>query len=284
MAPVVHRTAELTHATLHYVTAGQGGPLVLLHGWPQTWHCWRGVISALHEDFQIIAPDLTGLGDSISKTGRFDKRSVAADILELLVQELGHSTFHLVGHDWGGAVAWAIAQHFPGHAQTLTLVDIAIPGDGNADISAGGSRWHHGFHRTPGLPEQLVSGREDIYLRWFYQHYGYTTNALSEDEMAEYVRCYSKPEVLRAGFEYYRSVDQDIQHNQERSRVYRPKLPILAIGGGSSWGRGSNVALSARQLADDVTEVVIPESGHWIPEEQPDELARQVREFCRTRV
>lgn len=280
MLNLEHHNADLKHAKLHYVTAGAGEPLVLLHGWPQTWHCWRGVMERLSGGFRLIVPDLTGLGDSESKTGKFDKRSVAADILELLVEKLGLSEFHLAGHDWGGAVAWAIAAHFPGHAKTLTLVDITIPGDGNADISAGGSRWHHGFHRTPDLPEQLISGREEIYLRWFYEHYGHRTDAFAEAEIAEYVRCYSKPGVLHAGFEYYRAVTQDVEDNSKRSAVYRPDIPILAVGGGTSWGRGSTVALSARQLADNVTEVVVPDSGHWVPEEQPEKLSALIRDFC----
>ena len=123
---LTHHTADLSHARLHYVVAGTGTPMLLLHGWPQTGYCWRKLVPLLSARYQMIMPDLTGLGDSESKVDRFDKRSIASDMVELM-EHIGLSEFHLVGHDWGGAVAWAIAAHFPNHAKTLSRGYIAIP-------------------------------------------------------------------------------------------------------------------------------------------------------------
>ncbi|MEM5387748.1 alpha/beta hydrolase [Paraburkholderia phymatum] len=283
MEHIEHHQAELSNSTLHFVTAGEGPPLLLLHGWPQTWYCWRRVIPLLAQNYRVIAPDLPGLGDSMYRSERFDKRSIAAEIVELASKHLGLDGFHLVGHDWGGGVAWAVAAHFPGNAKTLTLVDIAIPGDGSPNISQGGARWHHGFHNTVSLPEELITGREALYLGWFYRNYGATEDAISAAETEEYLRAYRKPSVLHAGFELYRAVAQDIKENEARALVYRPSIPVLAIGGGASWGRGSQVAESARRMADDVTGEIIEGAGHWIPEEQPEVLASLIGRFCMRR-
>ncbi|MGY2680699.1 alpha/beta fold hydrolase [Pseudomonas tolaasii] len=275
---VTHNTAHLSNSSIHYVTAGEGYPIVLLHGWPQTWKCWSKVIELIPQGYQVIVPDLPGLGDSTNHGGRFDKKSLASDIVELC-KHLEIDEYHLVGHDWGGGVAWAMAAHFPGGAKTLSLVDIAIPGDGNPNISQNGARWHHAFHQTADLPEELVEGRENIYLGWFYRNYGHKPDVISPEEQAEYVRAYSQPGALKNGFGLYRAFQQDCKDNIARAKEYRPDIPVLAVGGGTSWGRGEQVAESAKRMADNVTSEVVREAGHWIPDEKPVELVRLFLDF-----
>lgn len=278
---LTHHTAHLSKSSIHYVTAGEGYPVLLLHGWPQTWRCWRQVIELLAEGYRVIAPDLPGLGDSINRHGNFDKKSLAADLVELC-EHLAIDSYHLVGHDWGGGVAWAMAAHFPGGAHTLSLVDIAIPGDGNPNISQNGARWHHAFHQTAELPEQLITGREDTYFGWFYRNYGHRDDVISAEEQAEYVRAYSQPSALKNGLALYRAFQQDCQDNTARAATYRPDIPILAVGGGMSWGRGAQVAESARRMAAQVTGAIVQQAGHWIPEEQPAELVGLLVDFWQT--
>lgn len=279
---VEHHHAGLGAVRLHYVTAGQppgsgADTVVLLHGWPQTWYCWRRVIPLLEADFHIVAPDLRGLGDSSRPSGGYDARTVAGDIDVLLRERLALNRFHVIGHDWGGIVGYGLAAHFPGPVASLTVVDVAIPGDGSPDISQGGRRWHHALHQTADLPEQLIGGREEIYLGWFYDHYGHRRDVITEDERAEYLRTYTDPGVLRAGFEYYRALERTAADNAGRVREYRVGIPVLALGGAAGWGRGGQVAESLRRLADDVTGGVVGEAGHWVPEEQPAELVRRFR-------
>jgi pimeloyl-ACP methyl ester carboxylesterase len=264
-------TVQLSNGSIHYLTSGEGEPVVLLHGWPQTSFCWRKVMQLLPPGLRVIAPDLPGLGASTNLRSTFDKKSLARDIVEFC-ESLGLSSYHLVGHDWGGGVAWAMASHFPGAIKTLTLVDIAIPGDGNPNISQNGARWHHAFHQTLDLPEALIAGREELYLSWFYRNYGHRPDALSVEEQAHYLHAYRSPDKLKNGFALYRAFHQDCEDNLARAQHYRPNIPVLAIGGGSSWGRGTQVADSARRMADDVREAVIPDAGHWIPEEKPEAL------------
>ncbi|MHA6631092.1 alpha/beta fold hydrolase [Pseudonocardia sichuanensis] len=282
MSELEHHHARLDGVDLHYVTAGQGTPLVLLHGWPQTWYCWRKVIPLLITDHLVVAPDLRGLGDSSRPSTGYDKRTVAADVDRLMREALGIERFHVVGHDWGGVVGYALAAHFPEPVKSLTVVDVAIPGDGRPDISQGGRRWHHGFHRIADLPEALVAGREEQYLGWFYDNYGNSGDVISDADRREYLRTYTQPEALKAGFAYYRALDTDIAHNVARAQEFALSIPVLAVGGAGGWGRGSEVADSIRRLATDVREVVVEGTGHWIPEEQPEVLVEHVRALLAT--
>jgi len=274
----VHHHADLGDVRIHYVTAGAGRPLVLLHGWPQTWYAWRHVIAELAPHYRLIAPDLRGLGDSSRPKSGYDKRTVASDIWRVVARETGGAPFFLAGHDWGGPVAYALAAAHPEAVRRLAILDVAIPGDGSGDFSQGGRRWHHGFHQTRDLPEALISGREDIYLGWFFRHFGASPSAVSDADIAEYLRTYREPAALRAGFDYYRALPTDAADNQGRPKL---RMPVLALGGAAGWGRGEEVAASLRRVAEHVEGGVVDGAGHWIPEEQPQVLAQRFRAFFR---
>jgi len=277
--PFSHHHADLGDVNLHYVTAGDGFPVVLLHGWPQSWYEWRHIIPHLAERYHVIAPDLRGLGDSSRPLRGYDKRTVGHDIWRLVHDRLGLRSFFLVGHDWGGPTAYAIAAAHPDAVRKLVVLDVAIPGDGSANISQGGRRWHHAFHQTPDMPEALIAGREDIYLGWFYRNYGHRPDVISDLDIAEYLRVYRQPGALRAGFEYYRAIPRDIVDNQASAARFKLPMPVLALGGDSGWGRGMEVVELLRRMAADVRGGVIANCGHWVPEEQPEELLRQLLAF-----
>ena len=276
---VEHGYADLGDVRLHYVTAGSGFPVVLLHGWPQSWYEWRGIIPGLAERYRVIAPDLRGLGDSSRPAEGYDKKTVAGDIWRLVHDVLGISAFYLVGHDWGGPTAYAVAAAHPEAVRRLAVLDVTIPGDGSANISQGGRRWHHAFHQTMDLPEALVAGREDIYFGWFYRNYGARPDALSEADIAEYLRVYRQPGALRAGFSYYRAIPTDMADNAATAAGFKLPMPVLALGGDRSWGRGMEVVESLRRMALDVRGGVVENCGHWMPEEQPSEVLRQLLGF-----
>jgi pimeloyl-ACP methyl ester carboxylesterase len=278
---VSHFFADLSEVRMHYVTAGKGAPVVLLHGWPQTWYEWRDVIPRLAPHYTIIAPDLRGLGDSSRPDSGYDTQTIATDVWELVQNVLGIETFFLVGHDWGGPVSYAIAA---AHAQAVTklaILDVAIPGDGSANISQGGKRWHHAFHQTPDLPEALIAGREALYLGWFYENYGARPDAIAPEAVAEYLRTYSQPGALQAGFDYYRNIPTDITQNETIVAEFKLPMPVLALGGSEGWGRGTEVLESCRRVATNVSGGVIAGAGHWIPEEQPEVLSEHLLAFFR---
>lgn len=277
MTSIAHEFVRLNDVTLHYVVAGAGRPVVLLHGFPETWYSWHKVIPLLTErGFQCIVPDLRGLGDSSRTPSGYDKKTVAGDIYHLLTTHLGIHEFAVVGHDWGGTVAYALASHYTQGITHLAVLDVTIPGDGQPDLGQGGRRWHHTFLQTPDLPEALITGREEIFCRWFYENYGHHPMVLAEETVQEFLRSYTKPGALRAGFAYYRSIQQDIVDNAGRPKL---SIPCLAIGGGTSMGRGHLVEASLRQMASNVTGLVLDGCGHWVPEEKPEELVSALTGF-----
>ncbi|MBD5656198.1 MAG: alpha/beta fold hydrolase [Candidatus Eremiobacteraeota bacterium] len=274
-----HHYVDLGDVRLHYVVAGRGKPVLLLHGWPQTWYAWRHIIERMSDRYTLIAPDLRGLGDSSRPTGGYAKHEIARDIWRLVHDELHLSRMNVVGHDWGGPVAYALAAEHPDAVERLVVLDVTIPGDGSPNISQGGKRWHHAFHQTLDLPELLIRGREREYFGWFYRHFGARPDAIAPADVDEYLRTYCEPGGLRAGFEYYRAIPTDVAHNEEIARTYKLAMPVLALGGDSGWGRGLEVIDSLRRMAQHVEGGIVPAAGHWIPEEQPDDLAERLEAF-----
>ena len=195
-----HHYAQLSELSMHYASAGDAGlPVVLLHGFPQTWYEWRDVIPGLAAQHSVIAPDLRGLGETSRPAAGYAKTRVAEDVWELMHEVLGHDTFAVVGHDWGGPVAYALAAAHRDAVSHLAILDVMIPGDGTDLFSTSQGRWHHGFHRTPELPEALIAGRERIYISWFLKNFTAHPEAIPEAAIDEYARRYAEPGALAAG-------------------------------------------------------------------------------------
>lgn len=276
-----HHYAKVGDSLVHFVTAGEGPALVLLHGWPQTWYAWRKVMPELSKSYRVIAPDLRGLGDSSRPSSGFDMRTVAGEIANLLQGHLGLKKIHLAGHDWGGPAAFALAAFHPGLVQKLVMWDAAVPGDGSGSYSQAGRRWHHAFHQTLDLPEALIAGREDVYYRWFYRQFGHRPDAMSESDIQEYLRTYRDVATLRTGLSYYRNVPQDVRDNEEFLRNGRLTMPILAYGGAESMGRGEEGFTSLQRVGQDVKGGTIPDCGHWVAEERPEFVIAEMSAFLR---
>jgi pimeloyl-ACP methyl ester carboxylesterase len=275
---VQRHDADIGDVTIHYLTAGTGEPLVLLHGIPQTSHEWRHVIPLLADRYSIIAPDLRGLGDSSRPRDGYDKKTVAQDVWGLVHGHLGIDRFFLAGHDWGGPTAFALTMQHRDAVRRLAILDVAIPGGG--DFSQGGRRWHHAFFRTRDLPEALTVGREETLLEWFFENYGFRANCIPDEDRREYYRTYKKLGALRAMFEYYRALPTDAADNQAMlARDGKLTMPVLALGGDKSFGRGLETLESVRHFATDVRGGLIPNSGHWVAEEAPEFIAQAFREF-----
>jgi pimeloyl-ACP methyl ester carboxylesterase len=280
-----HHYANLKEVRLHYVTLGQGKPVVLLHGWPQTWYEWRLIMPLLADQYMLIAPDLRGLGDSSRPAAGYDKKTVAGDIWQLLHDHLKHEKFAVVGHDVGAVVAFRLAADHPEAATHLVLLDVPVIGE-NTDRMGGiipsGQlpRWHHLFHQVLDLPEALTFGRERIYLEWFFNWGTDQAGVFSEADISEYVRAYAQAGAMRAGFNMYRGLPQDIADNHATlSTGFKLPMPTLGLGGGGSRGRGELVVESLRRVALHAEGGSVADCGHFIPEEKPRELAERLRAF-----
>jgi pimeloyl-ACP methyl ester carboxylesterase len=279
VSDVTSHFADLDGVTLHYLTAGNGECVVLLHGIPQSSHEWRYVIPRLTERYSVVAPDLRGLGDSSRPPVGYDKKTIAKDIWGLLRDHLGIDRFFLVGHDWGGPVAFSLAAQHQEAVRRLAILDVVIPGAGS-DFSQGGRRWHHAFFRTPDLPEALCIGREELIIGWFFETYGYRPNCISPEDQREYFRTYRKFGAFRAMLEYYRALPIDAEDNKAiLSKYGKLLMPVLALGGEKSFGRGMECLQSLQLVAENVRGGIVANCGHWLAEEQPEFLVGELMKF-----
>jgi haloacetate dehalogenase len=267
---------------IHYRRLGQGPAMVLLHGYPQTGHMWRKVMTALAGRFTVVAPDLRGYGDSDRPASGYDKRTMAADIADV-VAELALAPIMLVGHDRGARVAHRFALDHPGLLTRLVLLDIAPTYDvfERTDQHGARARWHWFFHQVPDLPEALTAGREDIYLRHMYRSASLNPAAIEEDAIAEYVRCFRQPGAMRAAFEDYRAgATTDLQHDgADRHRKIAARTLVLWGGGGRAAQVPDMVGIWTPRC-EHVEGYPIADSGHFIPEEQPAAVIDAIVKFC----
>jgi len=282
---IKHYYATLKDVRLHYVILGQGKPVILLHGWPQTWYEWRLLMPLLADQYLLIAPDLRGLGDSSRPATGYDKKTVAGDMWQLLYEHLEYEKFAVVGHDAGAVVAFRLAADHPNAVTHLVLLDVPVIGeqtDRMGGIIPAGQlpRWHHLFHQVLDLPEALTFGRERIYLEWFFNWGTDQAGVFSEADISEYVRAYAQAGAMRAGFNMYRALPQDVADNHATLATgFKLPMPTLGLGGGGSRGRGELVVESLKRVALHAEGGAIANCGHFIPEEKPQELVGRLRAF-----
>jgi pimeloyl-ACP methyl ester carboxylesterase len=270
-----HQTAQVNGVHLHYVIGGQGLPVVLLHGWPETWYMWRKIMPALAETYTVIAPDLRGLGDSEKTPSGYDAPTLAEDIFGL-VHALGLQKVALVGHDVGVSVAYAYAAQHREDVRSLVLLDVPIEGFGREEFAKQRGVWLFGFFQVVGLAEALVEGRVRPLLEWGFTRGVVNHDAFTQEDIDEYVRCYSAPDALRAGFEYFRAFPSNAQRFQEYARQ-KLRIPTLGLGGEYSGGSWPFYSLSL--LAENPSGGIIPQCGHFVVEERPEVLIQRLTAF-----
>jgi pimeloyl-ACP methyl ester carboxylesterase len=273
-----HYKTTVNGIIMHYVIGGKGDPVVLLHGWPQTWYEWRHIITQLiTNNYTVIAPDMRGLGDSEKPHTGYDTKTVAEDIYQL-IKKLGFSKIYLVAHDLGGPVAYSYAAAHSQDVRKMIILDTLLPGFGleEAGNFSPNGLWHFSFHAVRDLPEKLIDGKEDVYLNWFYDYGSYNQFAITSKDREEYIKQYSKPGAIRAGFEYYRAIFEDAEQNKEYAKK-KLDMPILTIGGET--GLGNLTTTSFQKVATNVTGITLPNTGHFIAEERPDFVTKEILDF-----
>jgi pimeloyl-ACP methyl ester carboxylesterase len=277
-------TARTNGINLHYVIGGQGEPLLLLHGWPQTWYEYHRVMPRLAERFTVIVPDLRGAGESDAPASGYDKETMAEDLRGLL-DHLGLDTVNLVGHDIGVMVAYPLAAKYPARIRRLVLAEAPIPGVEPGWTLAGSLRflWHFGFHNERETPELLTAGRERAYLLSFYKKFAAVQDAFPDAEVDVYARAYARPGRMTAGFEWYRAFDADAARNAELQKTKLP-MPLLMMAGGAFGNTEADLVAQGEVIATQVRAAVIAGSGHWILEEKPDLFVTALLSFLGTPV
>ena len=268
------RDAKIDNVQLHFLTAGHGPVVILLHGFAETSRMWQPIIPLLAEKFTVIAPDLPGIGDS-SIPEKIDMLSAARQIHEL-VRSLKIEKARVVGHDIGLMVAYAYAAQFPNETEKLAVMDAFLPGvPGWQAIYNAPNIWHFRFNGE--YPEALVKGRERIYFEYFWNVFAANkTRSIPEADRKAYTEAYSKPGRMRAAWAYFASWPQ---LSKDFSQLSQTKLtmPVLSIGGEKSLG--NELAAQMKLVATDVTVVVLKDTGHWILEERPKETTDALIKF-----
>ena len=260
---------------LHYLTAGHGPVVILLHGYTQTSRMWRPIIPLLAQKFTVIAPDLPGIGDSDIPASGLDMKNAAIRI-HALSKSLGVQKARVVGHDIGLMVAYAYAAQFPAETEKLVLMDAFLPGvQGWESIYDDPNVWHFRFHGP--TPEALVQGREQIYFKYFWNDLAADKNhSVPVADRQAYVAAYSRPGRMHAGWEYFATWPQTAK---DFAQLAQTKLlfPVLTIGGDKSLGNA--LGDQAKLIASDVTVVIVKNSGHWVLEEHQKETTDALLKF-----
>ncbi|WP_246264834.1 alpha/beta fold hydrolase [Acrocarpospora pleiomorpha] len=266
-----HGKVSVDGGSIHYVRAGNGPPLVLLHGWLGTWYTWNKVIPELARDHTVLAFDLPGIGESSVYAGGYDKVTTAHRIREA-VRKIGfRGQVELLAHDVGGQVAYPYARDFPGEVTRLAVIEALLPGFGQEDFYP--FSWHFQFNMSPIAEAVWDTGDTKPILDHFFDGARHPENIARE----VFYKAYSDPGDRHAGFEYYRSLAADAANNQANADSKRLTMPVLAIGGQQALG--GIIAGSFRHVANDVREVIAPESGHFTPEENPQFTAACAKLF-----
>jgi pimeloyl-ACP methyl ester carboxylesterase len=241
--------------------------IVLLHGWPENSSIWEKIIPALTSSYYVLAIDLPGLGES-DAIAQHDTGTVANWILKI-TRALGLTQFNLVSHDIGSWVASTYALLYPEDLDTLVLIDAGIPGilpDAFFSLGNAQKAWHFYFHAIPGLPELLVKEQLKGYLSWFFENKSFVKNAITADQINRYTKQYENK--LTSGFDYYRKYEESVSINRRLLR--KLPIPVLTIGG--RYAVGDKMQAVAEILSDDWHFREIDDCGHFVPEEQPEEL------------
>jgi len=270
----------VTNGTTIHVRAGGHGPAVLLlHGYGETGDMWAPLAADLARDHLVIVPDLRGMGLSSKPAGGYDKSTQAVDMVGVLdALQIGRTD--LVTHDIGNMVGYAFAARNRDRVTRFILMDAPLPGVGPWDeLLKNPLLWHFRFG-GPDM-ERLVAGRERIYLDRFWNEFSASPAKFSEASRVHYAALYARPGAMHAGFAQFAAFDRDAADNAGFVAAGKLTMPVLAIGGAKSFG--PMMATVMRFAASDVTEVVIPDSGHWLMEEQPAATISAVRRFLVTK-
>lgn len=272
------REVQTSDATIHVRVAGTGPAVLMLHGYGETGDMWEPLAVEMAKDHTVIVPDLRGMGLSSHPAGGYDKKTQAGDV-ETVLRSLNVASVDLVTHDIGNMVGFAFAAQHPDQVSRFVIIDAPVPGVGPwEEILKNPLLWHFRFG-GPDM-ERLVAGRERIYLDRFWNEFSADPARFDEASREHYAALYALPGAMHSGFAQFAAFDQDAVDNKAfLASSGKLKMPVLALGGEKSFGL--QMAAVMRFAADNVTEGVIPHSGHWIMEENPEATVKAVTDFLK---
>lgn len=278
-----HHTMITNGVTLHYVIGGEGAPVLLWHGFLETWYCWRKVMSALAEKYTVIAPDMRGYGDSDKPEHGYDARTLAEDFHQLMHQ-LGFNSIFIAAHDMGAPPALIYAGEYPDEVRGLVYLDEPVLLEEliqqvlkfSPETMQGGGLWWWVFSLVADLPEKLIAGKEREFLTYFYDKYLFDRASITPDVVDEYLRSFAAPSGVSGALGVYRSIFESIAQTEKYAHN-KLKTPVLALGGERSMG--SQTFEMMQRVATNVQGGSVDRCGHFIPDERPDYLIETLLNF-----
>ena len=279
---ITHHRAHVNGATLHYAAAGTtGSPVLLVHGFPETWRAFRKLIPLLAASHRVFAVDLRGFGDSDTAPDDYDSKAAAED-LHQLIMHLGVGPVHLTGQDISGATVFRLAVTHPERVMSFTAIEMGLAGFGLealADVTHGGA-WHIGVLAAPGIAEMLLAGREREFLGNFaFPAMCATPGAISESDIDEFVRTYSRPDGWRGAVGLYQSMLKEGAEIKALAEKPGLNMPVLAVGAGGGAFTAGTMSKAARS---EVRSVQLDGVGHYVAMEAPEKLSAALLEFVQS--
>jgi pimeloyl-ACP methyl ester carboxylesterase len=278
---VTHHHVAITDSDVHYVSAGShGSPILLVHGFPETWWTFHKLIPPLAAKHRVIAVDLPGFGDSGNHPGQYTSVSMA-ETLGSLIEELELDAVHLTGQDISGPTTFRLAAVHPELIRSFAAIETGLPGFGLemlADVTHGGA-WHIGVLAAPGIPEMLLAGRQREFLAGYaYPTMCATPGAITDQDVDEFTRTLARPDGFRGASGLYRSMLQEGDEIKQLAAEAKLQIPVLTVGAGS----GDFTHHTMTQVADHVTGARLDGIGHYVAMEAPDSLAHALIDFYRS--
>ena len=270
--------ANVNGVNIHYVTGGQGEPLLLIHGFGQNWFMWNRLLPELSKHFTIIAPDLRGLGESAKPETGYDKKTMAADLHEL-VKKLGYTNVNVAGHDIGLMVAYAYAAQFGNEVKKIAFLDALLPGIEPVWSNLKEKLWWFGFFAWP-ASGKVVDGKEREFLSNFWPVVGHVNNAFTKEESEEFIRAYSVKGSTTGTFHWFAAFEQDAKDNLEFMKN-KLSMPVLTIGG--EYQSAPFLGDHFKKVAINVKEIKIMGAGHWLVQEQTEPVLKGLMDFFMTK-
>lgn len=279
--------AEVNGIRMHYVEGGEGTPIVMMPGWPQTWWAFHKIMPELAKNHHVIAVDIRGMGATDKPEGGYDKKNMAKDLNEL-IKSLGYEKAHIVGHDIGSQVAYAYAANYPDSTTSVSFLDVSAQPQSTRDMRLVPPRpltgkfqedfflWWFAFNQVRDMPEELIEGRAYIYQNWFWDSLLYKKDALTERDRAVYANAYNTKDGIRGGNGWYQAYATDL--DDQLTYPEQLDVPALGIGG---LGNGLLVEFVQKRFTNPRLEH-LPEAGHYIAEEAPEEVTALLMDFIQS--
>lgn len=281
-----HHTARVNGINMHYVEAGKGPLVVLLHGFPEFWYSWRYQIPELAKHFRVVAPDMRGYNktDKPAAVSKYKSDILSADIAAL-IHHLGEQKAHIVGHDWGGGVAWYITQHNPEVIDKLIIINCPPPHVLLKHITSNFKQfkksWYILFFQLPGLPEMNMRSNLKVFFKRALRGWAYNKQAFSNDDIDKYVQAFKRHGAMRGAVNYYRAAGRGIF---SKKTPFKPILnDTLVIWGENDKALGKEMTYGLDQYFQNYFEIkYIPDCSHWVQHDHPELVSRYITDFLQT--